>query len=232
MFSRSVVWPQDVTVIPDKQEHLQAVCRKGQTGRALDAEAIAFLLFRGSDTYMFFAAVFGRLSPSLSLLSYHASRKATATLYFPASGVLLGPTCFGTCCWAEVPAEFLPGSPGDNSSLFVTASKTECLNLTMTEVVKRQNSKSKKSFNQVTQIMVLLHLVTGAPQMGGKQGKRRSLRSVELSVTPWGILFVLAIGPSFGVPCSPSLHRVNARACHIPHLDSFSISSSACPRLR
>ncbi|NWZ86214.1 PIRK5 kinase, partial [Poecile atricapillus] len=28
------------------------------------------------------------------------------------------------------------------------ASKTECLNLTMTEVVKRQNSKSKKSFNQ------------------------------------------------------------------------------------
>lgn len=118
------------------------------------------LLF--SDTYMFFAAVFGRLSPSLSLLSYHASRKATDTLYFPASGVLLGPTCFGTCCWAEVPAEFLPGSPGDNSSLFVTASKTECLNLTMTEVVKRQNSKSKKSFNQVTQIMVLLHLVTGS----------------------------------------------------------------------
>ncbi|CAN8194315.1 unnamed protein product [Coccothraustes coccothraustes] len=37
------------------------------------------------------------------------------------------------------------------------ASKTECLNLTMTEVVKRQNSKSKKSFNQqisVSQIKV------------------------------------------------------------------------------
>ncbi|XP_061215986.1 phosphoinositide 3-kinase regulatory subunit 5 isoform X1 [Neopsephotus bourkii] len=36
-------------------------------------------------------------------------------------------------------------------------SKTECLNLTMTEVVKRQNSKSKKSFNQqisVSQIKV------------------------------------------------------------------------------
>ncbi|XP_071429931.1 phosphoinositide 3-kinase regulatory subunit 5 isoform X2 [Pithys albifrons albifrons] len=30
------------------------------------------------------------------------------------------------------------------------ASKTECLNLTMTEVVKRQNSKSKKSFNQIS----------------------------------------------------------------------------------
>uniref|UniRef100_A0A8C6NCY7 Phosphoinositide 3-kinase regulatory subunit 5 n=1 Tax=Melopsittacus undulatus TaxID=13146 RepID=A0A8C6NCY7_MELUD len=29
-------------------------------------------------------------------------------------------------------------------------SKTECLNLTMTEVVKRQNSKSKKSFNQIS----------------------------------------------------------------------------------
>ncbi|NXY25481.1 PIRK5 kinase, partial [Atrichornis clamosus] len=39
------------------------------------------------------------------------------------------------------------------------ASKTECLNLTMTEVVKRQNSKSKKSFNQVTPTMVLLHVV-------------------------------------------------------------------------
>ncbi|XP_054026583.1 phosphoinositide 3-kinase regulatory subunit 5 [Dryobates pubescens] len=37
------------------------------------------------------------------------------------------------------------------------ASKTECLNLTITEVVKRQNSKSKKSFNQqisVSQIKV------------------------------------------------------------------------------
>ncbi|NXK96881.1 PIRK5 kinase, partial [Formicarius rufipectus] len=37
------------------------------------------------------------------------------------------------------------------------AYKTECLNLTMTEVVKRQNSKSKKSFNQqisVSQIKV------------------------------------------------------------------------------
>ncbi|XP_064378547.1 phosphoinositide 3-kinase regulatory subunit 5 isoform X1 [Dromaius novaehollandiae] len=37
------------------------------------------------------------------------------------------------------------------------ASETECLNLTMTEVVKRQNSKSKKSFNQqisVSQIKV------------------------------------------------------------------------------
>ncbi|NXW32612.1 PIRK5 kinase, partial [Phaetusa simplex] len=37
------------------------------------------------------------------------------------------------------------------------ASKTECLNLTVTEVVKRQNSKSKKSFNQqisVSQIKV------------------------------------------------------------------------------
>ncbi|NXU56308.1 PIRK5 kinase, partial [Turnix velox] len=37
------------------------------------------------------------------------------------------------------------------------ASKTECLNLTMTEVVKRQNSKSRKSFNQqisVSQIKV------------------------------------------------------------------------------
>ncbi|NWR65842.1 PIRK5 kinase, partial [Bucorvus abyssinicus] len=37
------------------------------------------------------------------------------------------------------------------------ASKTECLNLTMMEVVKRQNSKSKKSFNQqisVSQIKV------------------------------------------------------------------------------
>nr|XP_032607523.2 phosphoinositide 3-kinase regulatory subunit 5 isoform X1 [Taeniopygia guttata]XP_032607524.2 phosphoinositide 3-kinase regulatory subunit 5 isoform X1 [Taeniopygia guttata] len=37
------------------------------------------------------------------------------------------------------------------------AAKTECLNLTMTEVVKRQNSKSKKSFNQqisVSQIKV------------------------------------------------------------------------------
>ncbi|NWR24155.1 PIRK5 kinase, partial [Emberiza fucata] len=37
------------------------------------------------------------------------------------------------------------------------ASKMECLNLTMTEVVKRQNSKSKKSFNQqisVSQIKV------------------------------------------------------------------------------
>nr|XP_026654781.1 phosphoinositide 3-kinase regulatory subunit 5 [Zonotrichia albicollis] len=30
------------------------------------------------------------------------------------------------------------------------ASKTECLNLTVTEVVKRQNSKSKKSFNQIS----------------------------------------------------------------------------------
>ncbi|NXM61120.1 PIRK5 kinase, partial [Illadopsis cleaveri] len=30
------------------------------------------------------------------------------------------------------------------------ASKTECLNLTITEVVKRQNSKSKKSFNQIS----------------------------------------------------------------------------------
>ncbi|NXG16098.1 PIRK5 kinase, partial [Grallaria varia] len=30
------------------------------------------------------------------------------------------------------------------------ASKMECLNLTMTEVVKRQNSKSKKSFNQIS----------------------------------------------------------------------------------
>ncbi|XP_010006548.1 PREDICTED: phosphoinositide 3-kinase regulatory subunit 5 [Chaetura pelagica] len=30
------------------------------------------------------------------------------------------------------------------------ASKTECLNLTMTEVVKRQNSKSKKSLNQIS----------------------------------------------------------------------------------
>ncbi|XP_050175467.1 phosphoinositide 3-kinase regulatory subunit 5 [Myiozetetes cayanensis] len=30
------------------------------------------------------------------------------------------------------------------------ASKTECLNLTMTEVVKRQNSKSRKSFNQIS----------------------------------------------------------------------------------
>ncbi|NXN95695.1 PIRK5 kinase, partial [Rhinopomastus cyanomelas] len=30
------------------------------------------------------------------------------------------------------------------------ASKTECLNLTLTEVVKRQNSKSKKSFNQIS----------------------------------------------------------------------------------
>ncbi|KAM8796956.1 phosphoinositide 3-kinase regulatory subunit 5 [Eudromia elegans] len=30
------------------------------------------------------------------------------------------------------------------------ATKTECLNLTMTEVVKRQNSKSKKSFNQIS----------------------------------------------------------------------------------
>lgn len=110
---------------------------------------------------MFFAAVFGRLSLSLSLLSYRASRKATAILYFPASGVLLRPPCVGMC-WAGVPAGFLPGAPGDNSSLFVTASKTECLNLTMTEVVKRQNSKSKKSFNQVTEIMVLLHLVTGA----------------------------------------------------------------------
>ncbi|XP_064378549.1 phosphoinositide 3-kinase regulatory subunit 5 isoform X2 [Dromaius novaehollandiae] len=30
------------------------------------------------------------------------------------------------------------------------ASETECLNLTMTEVVKRQNSKSKKSFNQIS----------------------------------------------------------------------------------
>uniref|UniRef100_A0A8C6ZSV0 Phosphoinositide 3-kinase regulatory subunit 5 n=1 Tax=Nothoprocta perdicaria TaxID=30464 RepID=A0A8C6ZSV0_NOTPE len=30
------------------------------------------------------------------------------------------------------------------------ASKTECLNLTMTEVVKRQNSKSKKCFNQIS----------------------------------------------------------------------------------
>lgn len=68
--------------------------------------------------------------------------------------------------------------------------------------------------------------------MGGKQGKKWSLRSVELSVTPWGIQFVLATGPSFGVPCSPSLHRVNAQSCQIPHLDSFSISSSACPRLR
>ncbi|NXO77571.1 PIRK5 kinase, partial [Sitta europaea] len=30
------------------------------------------------------------------------------------------------------------------------AAKTECLNLTVTEVVKRQNSKSKKSFNQIS----------------------------------------------------------------------------------
>lgn len=40
----------------------------------------------------------------------------------------------------------------------VAASKTECLNLTVTEVVKRQNSKSKKSFNQVTPVLELSHL--------------------------------------------------------------------------
>lgn len=41
----TAVWPQDVTVIPDK--HLQAGCRKGHAGRAHGAGAIAFLLFRG-----------------------------------------------------------------------------------------------------------------------------------------------------------------------------------------
>lgn len=45
----------------------------------------------------------------------------------------------------------------------------------MTEVVKRQNSKSKKSFNQVKlQIMVLLRLVTAGDlaQLEGKRDRR------------------------------------------------------------
>lgn len=41
-------------------------------------------------------------------------------------------------------------SPSSRQFPSAAASKTECLNLTMTEVVKRQNSKSKKSFNQIS----------------------------------------------------------------------------------
>ncbi|KAL2297551.1 hypothetical protein Nmel_016093, partial [Mimus melanotis] len=40
------------------------------------------------------------------------------------------------------------GHSAATRAIKASASKTECLNLTMTEVVKRQNSKSKKSFNQ------------------------------------------------------------------------------------
>lgn len=53
----------------------------------------------------------------------------------------------------------------------------------MTEVVKRQNSKSKKSFNQVTQIMVLLLLVTGRqPDSAGRGAGQESSSLGKLSV--------------------------------------------------
>ncbi|RLV89558.1 hypothetical protein DV515_00014820 [Chloebia gouldiae] len=42
------------------------------------------------------------------------------------------------------------GHSAATRAIKASASKTECLNLTVTEVVKRQNSKSKKSFNQIS----------------------------------------------------------------------------------
>ncbi|XP_065591186.1 phosphoinositide 3-kinase regulatory subunit 5 isoform X1 [Cyrtonyx montezumae] len=71
------------------------------------------------------------------------------------------------------------------------ASKTECLNLTMTEVVKRQNSKSKKSFNQqlsVSQIKVDKVQIIGAQSSFAvclDQDEQKILQSVtrcEISV--------------------------------------------------
>ncbi|XP_064007847.1 phosphoinositide 3-kinase regulatory subunit 5 [Pogoniulus pusillus] len=70
------------------------------------------------------------------------------------------------------------------------ASKTECLNLTMTEVVKRQNSKSKKSFNQisVSQIKVDKVQITGVQSSFAvclDQDEQKILQSVtrcEISV--------------------------------------------------
>lgn len=111
-------------------------------------------------------------------------------LYFPASGVLLGAIGSGMLWWAEGLPGYPPEALSDNSLLFVTASKTECLNLTMTEVVKRQNSKSKKSFNQVTQVMVLLHLVTKSQP--GPAGRETGW---EMEFVTWG-----AVSNSLGDP--------------------------------
>lgn len=69
---------------------------------------------------------------------------------------------FSYCNTTEAAAEFifLVGSTHKNGSKlsFVSQpshldSKTECLQLTMTEVLKRQNSKSKKGFNQVSETL-------------------------------------------------------------------------------
>lgn len=96
----------------------------------------------------------------------------------PSSGVLLEPLALGCFKgWREHLDSQVALQPQVITVSCVTGSKTECLNLTMTEVVKRQNSKSKKSFNQVTRVMVLSHLVTGGqPDVAGeKQGGREEL---------------------------------------------------------
>uniref|UniRef100_A0A8D0GIA1 Phosphoinositide 3-kinase regulatory subunit 5 n=1 Tax=Sphenodon punctatus TaxID=8508 RepID=A0A8D0GIA1_SPHPU len=94
--------------------------------------------------------------------------------------------------------------------------KTECLNLTLTEVVKRQNSKSKKSFNQqisVSQIKVDKVQILGLNCSFAvclDQDERKILQSVtrcEVSACykprssePYG----LRMPPSFHLPRDPS----------------------------
>lgn len=121
----------------------------------------------------------------------HEGRKARAVLHFPQhSGVLLEPLALG-CFerWREHLDSQVALKPQVITVSCVTGSKTECLNLAMTEVVKRQNSKSKKSFNQVTRVMVLSHLVTGGqPDVAGeKQGGREELFGGSICCWPRGL---------------------------------------------